>query len=556
MSKEDIFSKISLKDYNNELEKVLEEKDFSEVVKNLLLSMLYKIENAYEDYETVKVNTASKKYFIKKIIKIINEKCNKIELIKPLTEESKELEENNANYIVDKKSGKIKVYQNETMMLEAIVALDQNENIVDKQKYIFANALENILLNGNRMNKVEVIRDFNGWSWDITTSQIQSKNINLIYQNLILLLGNAFIQKWITQENEQDEEIEIPNNEILRSKYNESFGITKEELKQDAKIDFFDRMKQNLEKEYGKEKASAFIDIFVKTVIAIGCNQNEKQKDIILKQQEKVKEQLLKMQDNKTYIEEISNYKKQINEQIKQIDTLLSDENMLKEEYKKRNAKLPNKEKIFSVSHLVIMLEKQRNSLLKEIKKCNKQLQPKEFVKTKQKLEEKVNFFEDINVKENEKVNEKVQIENLQLEFLKCFEEKVLKVDTKKEIEKLLYELRYYEQISYNGSQINKIKIINEQLERFEKVLIEKACNQKVLVKFSNDENLNLKILTLLFDSKIINLANTVYILKYKKGILKIEIYDTTIQEEEIEIQIKKKVELQVRLNKKIKVLE
>ena len=214
MSKEDIFSKISLKDYNNELEKVLEEKDFSEVVKNLLLSMLYKIENAYEDYETVKVNTASKKYFIKKIIKIINEKCNKIELIKPLTEESKELEENNANYIVDKKSGKIKVYQNETMMLEAIVALDQNENIVDKQKYIFANALENILLNGNRMNKVEVIRDFNGWSWDITTSQIQSKNINLIYQNLILLLGNAFIQKWITQENEQDEEIEIPNNEI------------------------------------------------------------------------------------------------------------------------------------------------------------------------------------------------------------------------------------------------------------------------------------------------------------------------------------------------------
>ncbi len=556
MSKEDIFSKISLKDYNNELEKVLEEKDFSEVVKNLLLSMLYKIENSYEDYETVKVNTASKKYFIKKIIKIINEKCNKIELIKPLTEESKELEENNVNYIVDKKSGKIKVYQNETMMLEAIVALDQNENIVDKQKYIFADALENILLNGNRMNKVEVIRDFNGWSWDITTSQIQSKNINLIYQNLILLLGNAFIQKWITQENEQDEEIEIPNNEILRSKYNESFGITKEELKQDEKIDFFDKMKEDLEQKYGEENALNFIERFVKTVVAIGCNQNEKQKDIILKQQEKVKEQLLKMQDNKTYIEEISNYKKQINEQIKQIDTLLSDENMLKEEYKKRNAKLPNKEKIFSVSHLVIMLEKQRNSLLKEIQKCNKQIQPKEFVKTKQKLEEKVNFFEDINVKENEKVNEKVQIENLQLEFLKCFEEKVLKVDTKKEIEKLLYELRYYEQISYNGSKVNKIKIINEQLERLEKALIEKSCNQKVLVKFSNDENLNLKILTLLFYSKIINLANTVYILKYKKGILKIEIYDTTIQEEEIEIQIKEKVELQVRLNKKIKVLE
>lgn len=556
MSKEDIFSKISLKDYNNELEKVLEEKDFSEVVKNLLLSMLYKIENAYEDYETVKVNTASKKYFIKKIIKIINEKCNQIELVKPLTEESKELEENKLNYIVDKNIGKIKVYQNETMMLAALVALDQNENIVNKQKYIFASGLENILLKGNIMSKVEVIRDFNGWSWDITTSQIQNKNINLVYQNLILLLGNVFIQKWITQENEQDEEIEIPNNEILRSKYNESFGITKEELKQDNKVDFFAKMKQNIEQEYGEENASKFVERFVKTIIAIGCNQSEKQKNIILKQQEKVKEQLEKMQDNKAYIEEISEYKKQINEQIKQIDTLLSDENLLKEEYRKRNSKLPNKEKIFSVSHLVIMLEKQRNSLLKEIQKCNKQIQPKEFVKTKQKLEEKVNFFNDINVEENEKVNEKVQIENLQLEFLKCFEEKVLKADTKKEIEKLLYELRYYEQISYSGSQVNKIEVIDEQLQKVEKILIEKACNQKVLVKFSNNDNLNLEILTLLFSSKIINLGNTVYVLKYKKGLLKIEIYDTTIQEEEREIQIKEKVELQVRLNKKIKILE
>ena len=50
----DIFSKINLKDYNNVLEKILENKNFSEDVKNLLLSMFYKIENAYEEYITVK----------------------------------------------------------------------------------------------------------------------------------------------------------------------------------------------------------------------------------------------------------------------------------------------------------------------------------------------------------------------------------------------------------------------------------------------------------------------------------------------------------------------
>ena len=57
MEKRKILSKlnIDIKDYNNELEKILENKLFSYDVKNLLLSMLYKIENAYRDYETVKL---------------------------------------------------------------------------------------------------------------------------------------------------------------------------------------------------------------------------------------------------------------------------------------------------------------------------------------------------------------------------------------------------------------------------------------------------------------------------------------------------------------------
>ena len=45
MSKDDILTKFKTKDYNNELEEILERKEFSNDVKNLLLSMLYKIEN-------------------------------------------------------------------------------------------------------------------------------------------------------------------------------------------------------------------------------------------------------------------------------------------------------------------------------------------------------------------------------------------------------------------------------------------------------------------------------------------------------------------------------
>ena len=49
--KKNILEKIIKKDYNDELEKILEEKNFGENVKSTLLSILYKIEAAYKDLE-------------------------------------------------------------------------------------------------------------------------------------------------------------------------------------------------------------------------------------------------------------------------------------------------------------------------------------------------------------------------------------------------------------------------------------------------------------------------------------------------------------------------
>lgn len=557
MAKEDIFSKINLKDYNSILENILEQKAFTEDVKNLLLSMLYKIENGYEDYETIKVNVSSKKHFLKKIVQIIKEECNKIELIKPLSEESKVLEEKNVNYIVNKKEGIITVYPNERMILEALVTLNQKEIILEEEYELFSIGLNEILTKGNRMNLAEVIRDFNGWSWDVTASQMESKNINIVYQNLLILLGNQFLQKWITDGKEKDdEEIELPNNEILRSKYNESFGMTKEEVQEDNNIDYLRKMQEILTKIYGKEKAENFIYQFIKTAIVLGCNRNKKQKEIILREQSKVKQNLEEMQDNKKYLENLSKKKKEITVEIRKIDTLLNDEKLLREEYEKRNSKLPNKEKIFSVSHLKIMLEKERKNKLEEIKKCNKQMEPQQFIETKKELEEKNKFYQDIGIEEKTRANEEKQIENLQKNFLNCFIEKIKQSETKKEIINLIYELRYYEQIPYKGTNIRNIEKCNKEIENIEEMLIKKACEQKILTTFSPKEDLNKKILENQFTSKIINLENTIYILKYHKGILKIQISDTNIEEEIKEIEITEKAELQVKLNKKIKVWE
>ena len=532
MAKEDIFSRINLKDYNSILENILEQKAFTEDVKNLLLSMLYKIENGYQDYETVKVNVSSKKYFLKKIVQIIKEECKQIELIKPLSEESKILEEKNVNYIVDKEEGKITVYPNERMILEALITLNQKEIELEEEYELFALGIKEILTRGNRMNFAEVMRDFNGWSWDITTSQMESKNINIVYQNLLILLGNHFMQTWITDGNEQEEEeIELPNNEILRSKYNDSFGMTKEEVQEDNKIDYIKKMQEILIKKYGEEKAESFINQLIKTAIAIGCNRNKEQKEIVLKRQKEIEQKLEKMQDNKKYLEELSKEKKELTLKIKKIDTLLNDEKLLKEEYDERNSKLPNKKKIFSVSHLKIMLEKERKESLEQIKEYNKQMRPEEFVKTKKELEEKYEFFKEIGIEGDKKVNEEKQINDLQQYFLECFIEKIRKAETKKEIISLIYELRYYKQIPYKDANLGETKTNKSKIENIERRLIRKACEQKILTTFSEKESLNKKILENQFNSKIINLENTIYILKYHKGILRIEIFDTTIEE-------------------------
>ena len=74
MEKSRILSKLNLKlkDYNNQLEKILDNKLFSFDVKNLLLSMLYKVENAYEDYEISKVEVPSKNEYIENLLRIIS----------------------------------------------------------------------------------------------------------------------------------------------------------------------------------------------------------------------------------------------------------------------------------------------------------------------------------------------------------------------------------------------------------------------------------------------------------------------------------------------------
>ena len=546
----DIFSKI-VKDYNNELEEILEKKAFSEDVKNLLLSMLYKIENSYEDYKKTKVNVCTKKQFVKEILETIKNNCNEIEIVKPLTEEGKKFYDEQIDCIVDKENGKIKTFQNEKSILDAILKIRQQEINILEEYDLYKEPIIEMLSIGNSMNSLEVIRDFNGWSWDITIKNYKEEIYNKIYQLITILLGNKELDTLLNNRKTEEQE-EVPSNVILSSKYNESFGITKEEIQGERK-DYLKELILKFEELYGEELTKTFIEELVKILIIVCSKYNKEYRNKIEEKINELEEKYEKMNDNKVYLESLSKEKREINKKIKEIDTILTDEKTLKEEYQKRNEKLPNKEKIFSVSHLRLMLEKQRNNYLEEIKRINKNMEPKEFVKAKSELEKNILFYKDIKIEDLSKKNIDRLQTKLEEKFLKCFTKKIERAEEKKQIEDLIYEIRYYKLILPSINLANANSKYNKTLEKVEKQLIQKSCEEKVLVRFSEDEELNYKILKNILETKIIDIDQIVYVVKYNKGILTINIYDGNIEDTQVKIEIKEKSELSVKLNKKIK---
>lgn len=480
---------IDIKDYNNELEKILENKLFSYDVKNLLLSMLYKIENAYKDYETVKVETLSKKEYMENLLRIIKEKVLKIFLVKPRTVEAEELGEKNITYKVDKNNGEIVCFQNEMAILAALLELEKSD-IEFNTEYEYVKEPVNKMINQGQLDsKLEVIRDFNGWSWNIETREIKDIEYNFLYQNLILSDGINF-----------------------------------------------------------KDKDKQFFGVIMKNAIRkyISLESNKEYKEQVEETRHIKQERLQLLEDKKEFLNTITEEKKNYTKQIEKIDKIINDNELLKKEYYARNEKLPNKEKIFSVSYLVGILDKEREALLDKINEANKMILPKEFIEQKQKIKNETQFLN--NILEEIKKEDIIEICE---KFLAKAKLKIGKIneENKNELTKWIYKIRYYRYIPINGNEcIKDIKELDKIFEKIIKQIIKKAQKIKLWDIFSEDFDLTYKILEEIFDTKIINLETINLSFKYENKVLYIEYYDDTV------IESTKKIEIDnVKIKKRVK---
>lgn len=465
-----IFSNITSNEYNNRLEKILDNKPFDENVKNLLLSMLYKIENGYNDYNKVKFDAAEKDVFMEKILSIVEEQCFEIKVVTPKTEPSKLLENDDEICKIDIDKGFILTYANEEDLLYSLIQMNllQEEYNYNKKNELkisnityYEKAIKEFILKAECLNDSEIIRDFDGWSWNNNIKNIEDIEYNLIFQNIMML------------------DIKIDNTEF----YNKSFEKT-------------------LINPNSFEK-----DMYM-MILTLVAEHDVKIKEEIKNRLAELTKLLRLMEDKKAFLDQITNKKKDIFNDIKNIDETLNDKIKLKKEYDKRNSKLPNKEKIFSVSYLSDILEKERKEKLNDIKAMNNFLDPSKYVMQKQKVENECNLLELVVANlENANVKKK-SIINMQVEFLNEFIKKMEQNSNSREyFEKIIYKFRYYCLLPISKRKcINDIEELQDTIEKAMNIIIDNCIDKEIITNFSNSTSLCYNILKYIFITKIIDL--------------------------------------------------
>ena len=506
-----MLEKFIKKDRNEELEQILDEKNIEEQAKNLLQGILYKVEVSYKDYKKTKITKITKDQYIEEILRDIHRKCNQIKIVKPTqkieSEEIQEALEKNKFYIQD---GNIMSYPMEKKLLYAIEKVSNNKKIVNSKYGTLTNALSNLINTGKNIDRIEPLRDFNGWSWTTLKNEIENIRANLVYQTIRILLGEDFFDSWC-----QDTD-----------------GI----------IDYVQVLKEELSKKYGEDLSNQFFEKLEQIAIINESEENPNFKNEIITLLNNIDKKIELFMNTKENIQNITENKKQASKEIKNIEKILSQESRIKQEYERINSKADLKHKIFSIKVLKQKLSDRKQQLLNEIEESNYLLNPSNYLNEKNKLIKQKENLNVINYDEEQKEKVLIEFENL---FLECFHIQIDKETEIDDISKNIYKFRYFMCLPFNSQKnIKDVIELDEFVKKVEKKLINIAIEKKVIV------NVPFEIMEHVFKTRIIILEELYYKITTEFEKYYVQIFDENISEEKFEIQPKEKT----KINKKIKI--
>ncbi len=498
------------KNFNKNIEDVLEKKVFSADTKSLFLSLIYKLDTAYSDYKKVKRCVKTKSEFFEEMAEIIDEYCDNIKTVKMDSKGAEILAKHKVLAVTNERERSILSYPTEMALLYAISDIEPKYFYMEDD-FIFKKQFQNVLVNGYITNNTEILSTFNGWSWDINANKNIKYLNNLIYQNLLFILGDRFLTQWRKSSS--------------------------------SKRDFIGEFRKYVKDITGTER------YYYKLLNVLYISSKGKErKNIELVLKEKAKE-LKQMENREKYIENALKKKSKCLKILRKIDKMQVDRELLKKEFEKVNAKLDDDKKIATVEIYLSMLKKERVSCLKSIEEIDSLLKPMNFVRRKKELEEYAAIYS------NESSISKIVIE-LEKEFLVFLNKKLEKMILRDEIVDFIYELRYIKYIPLSQGQfICNINDLNNAIDKILKKAITIASKNGILKIISMDINLNYEILKYAIDTKIIDLEEVKLLIKKNDEGIIIQVYDKEILEKQGGKKIEKtKGLLEVKYDKMLKI--
>lgn len=524
-----IFKNIMKDDYIYEVEKVLEKKKITNEIKSLVMDTLFKIEETYPNYKRVKVDVLEKKEYINQIIRALK----MVENIEVMYMQEKDVLKCVTKTMVDKNENgyyDITIYQNNLSLLYALQTIIHEE--YGGNEIACSDTFTTILKYGGIYSDIEILRDFSGWNWN--RNSIKNINIyhDIIYKNLLLILG---IEKII-------------------------------ELKKTKQCIYF--MKKYLLKKYKNKNVEKLIDIIKEIIFVMG---SEEERNLELEANKKIIEMYMAMKDIRKFTQTINEEKKKNNKLLAKYDKILNSHKVLEREYEEYLKNIEEKEgkpskTSLNLDKMLDALESNEEENIGKIEKLetedierfsieifekrkkiyNKNLElskignPENYVQHKKLLEDKIRHILNYEkVKGNSKKEEEL-LENLVLEFQKIvydmLEDRIEVLYTNEEVIDEIYRQRYirYQNVS-KDKHIYQISDLYQKMDKILHLIVDKAMKFEVLEKVSEEKNTNYAAVSPALKTEILFLEDVKVSIYTGKTTL-LCIYDGNVLIKEIEL--------------------
>ncbi len=245
----------------------------------------------------------------------------------------------------------------------------------------------------------------------------------------------------------------------------------------------------------------------------------------------KIKE-LEKISDKIAYFENIKNLKLKYLKELEKITILLNNKDLMRKEYITRNSKVESAKRIATIGIYKKMLENRKEVVVNKISELTASMNPINYMNKKRELEKY------IEINSNNLQNKEEILIKLQETFITLLKDNCYETDNVQGLKDLIFKIRYYRFLYLTDKeQIRDNETLNNQINVVLKQAIQKLVANEVIRKIANDDELNQEIISLILDTKIIDLMAIRFEIAIKDDCIRVKTYEREVFEKEFDIK-------------------